>query len=302
MGLTLREAIRETTAQHLDAGRLVMGECLSAVGWVNGTLPERQDMIELPMADVANSGFAVGAALARKRPILIIRYQGFSWFGAALIVNYAAKSKALWGVPCPLLVRSIAMEGGIGPVAGSSHHSLYHRMPGVKIVSPMTPGEWRVAYEDFMAGDDVVYLSEHRKAYDNSDEFSPWIGGHNPDIVLFPISITRFAAHQAAVELSAEGIAVLVHHVVSIKPFAPTVEQLEDLRRARCGGIVLDDDYADGTAKAIALDLHAATGARMRAIGLEDRTAGFAARVDNLPPDKDRIKKVVIEVCERSAK
>ena len=45
--------------------------------------------------------------------------------------------------PCPVFVRSIAMEGGIGPVAGSSHHSLYYRMPGVKICSPMTPKEYK---------------------------------------------------------------------------------------------------------------------------------------------------------------
>ena len=47
----------------------------------------------------------------------------------------------IWKNPCPIFVRSIAMEGGTGPVASSSHHSLYYRMPGVKIVSPMTPKE-----------------------------------------------------------------------------------------------------------------------------------------------------------------
>lgn len=292
MGQTLREVIRETTATHLNAGHLVMGECLSAVGWVGGTLPERSDMTELPMADVANSGFAVGAALSGRRPIYVVRYQGFQHFNAAIVVNYAAKSKALWGVPCPLLVRSIAMEGGIGPVAGSSHHSLYHRMPGVKVLAPMTPGEWRAAYEEFMMGDDVVYLSEHRKSYDTRGEFSPWFGPR-PDVVLFPISITRFAAEEAAVDLSVEDASVMVCHVWRIKPFAPSPGDLEDLRRSRYGGIVIDDDYADGTAKALAHDLHDLTGARMRVLGLKDRTAGFAPRFDNLPPNKDAIKAAV---------
>ena len=57
-----------------------MGQCLTAVGWVGGTLPElyeKDGMIELSMADVARGGFAVGAALAEKRPIYIIRYPGF---------------------------------------------------------------------------------------------------------------------------------------------------------------------------------------------------------------------------------
>ena len=52
------------------------------------------------------------------------------------------KSKEIWKIPCPVFVRGIGMEGGIGPVAGSSHHSLYYRMPGVKIASPMTPMEY----------------------------------------------------------------------------------------------------------------------------------------------------------------
>ena len=301
---TLRETIRNLTNQHLDTGHLVMGQCLTAVGWVGGTLPERQDMTELPMSDVAGAGFAVGAALMGRRPIYVVRYQGFCWLNASMVVNYAAKSKALWGRPCPILIRSIAMEGGIGPVAGSSHHSLFLRMPGVKIFSPMTPGEWRSAYEEFMAGDDVVYLSEHRKAYDQSDETPPWRidrlgfateGSPVPDVVIFPISITRFAAVEAAKELFNETNPIIasVHHIFQLKPFKPSQEALNDLKVAYYGGIVIDDDYPDGTAKALALDLHNLTGARMYVLGLEDRTAGFSPQTDNLPPDKIRIKQFV---------
>ena len=130
MSKTLREVIKEITRRHLvDAEGLAMGQCLTAVGWVGGTLPEMYEedgMIELSMADVAGGGFAVGAALAGKRPIYIIRYQGFGWFNLPIILNYACKSKEIWNRPCPLLVRAIAMEGSIGPVAGSSPVSYTH--------------------------------------------------------------------------------------------------------------------------------------------------------------------------------
>src|SRR3990167_547280 len=142
MGLTLRETIRDLTAQHLDAGNIVCGQNLSAVGFVAGTLPERNDMTEFPMSDVAQSGFAVGAALVGRRPVYVIRYQGFNWFNLPIVLNYAAKSKAIWGRPCPMLIRTIAMEGGIGPTTGSSHHALAHRMPGIKSFAPITPGGW----------------------------------------------------------------------------------------------------------------------------------------------------------------
>lgn len=289
MDQTLREVIRSTTAQHLDTGHLVMGQALSAVGWVGGTLPERSDMTELPCSDVAGSGFVVGAALAGRRPIYVVRYQGFQWLNASFIINYAAKSKALWNRPCPMLIRSVAMEGGIGPVAGSSHHSLFLRMPGIKIFSPATPLEWKSAYDEFMAGDDVVYLSEHRGSWGNHQEFLDyrplW-----PDIVLFPISITRFAACEASTELFAEtGLRVAIHHISKLKPFLPGKAVEEDLGVAHYGGIVLDDDYPDGTAKALAFDLHKLTGAPMSVLGLEDRTAGFSAQTDNLPPNADKI-------------
>ena len=117
----LRDCIKETVHHHLTKRNgIALGQCLTAVGWVGGTLPELYEddgMVELSMADVAGGGIAVGAALTGRRPMYIIRYQGFNWYNAPSIINYAAKSKELWNVPCPIFVRSIAMEGGIGPVS-----------------------------------------------------------------------------------------------------------------------------------------------------------------------------------------
>ena len=297
---TLRDTIKETVRRHLKENNgIAMGQCLTAVGWVGGTLPELYEedgMVELSMADVAGGGIAVGAALAGRRPMYVIRYQGFNWYNSPMIANYAAKSKEIWGVPCPMFVRSIAMEGGIGPVAGSSHHSLYYRMPGMKIVSPMTPGEYLKAYKDFMNEDEVYYVSEHRGAYNNTEEM-PNIICSNPDISLFPISITRFAAVEAAKELEKEGIRVSVHHIVNIKPFEPNEKDLEILSQSG-KGIVLDDDYVDGIAKSLAFDLMKRTNSDVHVMGLDDRTAGFYPQVDNLPPTKEKIIQKVKELLK----
>ena len=41
MGKTVRETIKETVFKHLKENNgLVFGQCLSAVGWVGGTIPE----------------------------------------------------------------------------------------------------------------------------------------------------------------------------------------------------------------------------------------------------------------------
>src|SRR5690348_10669116 len=99
--MTSAESIKQITRDHLVTHHgIALGQCLTAVGWVGGTVPELTEadgLIELSMADVAGGGIAVGAALAGRRPIYIVRYQGFQWYNAATVVNYAAKSKAMWG-------------------------------------------------------------------------------------------------------------------------------------------------------------------------------------------------------------
>ena len=226
----------------------------------------------------------------------MVRYQGFQWFNASIITNYAMKSKEIWKRPCPMLIRSIAMEGGIGPVAGSSHHSIYQRMPGVKVASPMTPGEYREVYERFMEEDEVYYVSEHRKSYDNTQELADTIH-EEADITLFPISITRFAAEEARQKLEEQGLKVNVIHQVWIKPFIFHPEWATALNNSRFGGIVLDDDYEEGVASSIAHRMIMGSTSKVATMGLPHRTAGFHPRVDNLPPNADQIIDRVKEIC-----
>lgn len=291
--MNLRETIRQLTNAHLDAGHIVCGQNLSAVGWVGGTLPERTDMVELPNADVAGSAFAVGMALAGKRPVFIVRYQGFNWLTAWAVVNYAAKSDALWGRPCPMLVRSIAMEGRIGPVAGSSHHSLFYRMPGVRVYAPMTPGEWAGMYREFMmpGASEVFYASEHRGAWGNDTELLNIQHDKNAQISIYAISITRFAAMEAQTRLSREGIRADLLHISQLKPLlVPPPFSAKVL--------VLDDDYEGGAMSHIALELHRVFGTETHVLGLPNRTAGFADWADVLPPTAEQIVKKVKEILK----
>ena len=131
MDKTVKETIKEVVSSHLKKNNsLVFGQCLSAVGWVGGTIPELTEdegLVELAMADVSNGGIVVGAGLSNRRPIYVIRYQGFNWFNAPIILNYACKSKEIWKKPAPMFIRGIASEGSIGPVAGSSHVSIFYK-------------------------------------------------------------------------------------------------------------------------------------------------------------------------------
>lgn len=292
MATTVRDTIKEITRKHLSEGKgKCYGQCLTAVGWVGGTLPEMYEedgMVEFSMADVAGGSIATGIALAGGRPIYVVRYQGFQWYNLVSVVNYAAKSKEIWNRPCPIFVRSIAMEGGVGPVAGSSHHSLAHRMPGIKVVSPMTPGEYQHIYDCFMNDDEPYYISEHRKSYDNTEEFENIILP-KADFTIFPISITRLEMKKLVELAEKENIYLNIIHQLWIKPFNIPSSWKLALDNSRFGGLVTDDDYVEGTASSIANELSLATGKKVWTLGLEPRTAGFHPSVDNLPPSAEKI-------------
>jgi pyruvate/2-oxoglutarate/acetoin dehydrogenase E1 component len=250
---------------------------------------EEDGMVELSMADVAGGAIVTGAALAGERAIYVVRYQGFQWYNAVSVANYAAKSKELWNRPCPILVRSIAMEGGIGPVAGSSHHSIVSRMPGIKVISPMTPKEYQYAYDCYMNDNDPYYISEHRKSYDNEDELRTFIDDKEVDFTIFPLSITRLEMTKL-VELSgAENITLNIIHQLWIRPFNVNPLWAQALNRSRYGGLVTDDDYVEGVASSMANELSLVTTKRVHTLGLDPRTAGFYASVDNLPPSAEKI-------------
>ncbi len=304
MAKTLREKIKETVHFHLKKKNgLVFGQCLTAVGWVGGTLPhlkEKDGMIDLSMADVANGGIVAGAGLSGRRPIYVIRYQGFNWFNAPIILNYSCKSKEIWNIPCPIFIRGIAMEGSIGPVAGSSHTSIYYRMPGIKILSPMTPNEYNISYNYFMKNDDVVYVSEHRGSYDNKFEIKD-IYEKKCDLVIFAISITRFEALKTVKELRKNGIKVGLANIVWIKPFKIKNKWIEMLNNSKYGGIILDDDYTQGIAESLAFKLleKAEKNVQLKAIGLKNKSAGFSKATDNLPPSKNELTKIIKDIVKK---
>jgi len=292
MEKSLRETIKDIVRYHLKKKNgIALGQCLTAVGWVGGTLPElyeKDGMIELSMADVAGGGIAVGTALMGKKPIYVIRYQGFNWYNAPMIVNYACKSKELWNVPCSMLVRGIAMEGGIGPVAGSSHHSLYYRMPGIRIFSPISPNEYKRVYDYFLKNDDVIYVSEHRGSFNNKKNINDKIDSR-PDLVVFAISITRFEALKVRGYFKKIGIKISIANIFQIKPFKIKNTWISALKKSKHGGLVLDDDYEDGIAKSLANDLSNKTNKRVYTLGLKNRSAGFSKKSDNLPPSSQEI-------------
>jgi acetoin:2,6-dichlorophenolindophenol oxidoreductase subunit beta len=167
--VTLAETIRELTAGHIRGGGIALGQCLTAVGWVQNTVPSDSDLrhglVELPMTEGAGAGFAVGAALVRPT-ILIIRFQSFLWLQASPIVNYAAKCRSIWNRDCRLFVRAIATDNS-GPIHSGYHDRIFDGVEGLTVARPHTPAEYRDLWDRWRRTGDPVICSEHRNDYAN---------------------------------------------------------------------------------------------------------------------------------------
>ncbi|MCI0415658.1 hypothetical protein L0222_23025 [bacterium] len=290
MGKTTAETIKEITRNHLEKGNgLLLGQCVTAVGWIGGTVPDCTGIVEIPMTDIAAPGFAVGCALMGRRPIFVIRYQGFMWYNCSSLVNYAAKSKAVWGVPVPIFIRSIGMEGnGIGHTASSSIHSIFMHSPGMPVAAPMTPGEYKNVWDHFMKNDDPIYVSEHRRSFtidrEMEDEFV-----EDADITVFAISASRLNLLEAKEILKTNGVKLNIVHSLWLKPFQPSERALESLKKSKMG-LVIDSDYEiTGASRSIAYELMHQTGKPVHALGLEDRVCGVAPHLENITPPAEKI-------------
>ncbi|CAA7618431.1 transketolase C-terminal domain-containing protein [Magnetospirillum sp. UT-4] len=291
MAVTVADTIRELTRSHIaETNGMTLGQCLTAVGWVQNTVPaQAEGNHELPMTDVAGAGIAVGAALMGRRPVFVLRFQSLLWLNVSPIVNYAAKSMEIWGVPCPVLVRAIGVEGGgTGPIHSNCNHSMVMSMPGLPVCAPMTPGEYRRIWDHWMSHDDPVLVSEHRRSY-LSDRELPDMVKDGAVATIYALSAARFTAEEAVARLEAEGIRVNLVHVLWLKPFDRSPSVLAPLL-ASGRGLVVDCAYeCASAARSIAYELMEATGKPVRALGLEERSPGASRHLENGTPSPERI-------------
>ena len=199
--MNLAETIRSESQEILDRGGAIVGQCLNAVGFVTGTIPEIYDedkIIELPMTETAGMGFSVGLALSGRDVVHIIRFQSFLFLQSSPLVFYANLANELWDYEIPLIVRAIGDEGWHGPVHSNCYHSMFANM-GIDVFVPMTPKEYTQALS--MAHGCPMLMSEHRHGYHLTDEWYDALDTNttHPDneIVIIAISATRIEAIKA---------------------------------------------------------------------------------------------------------
>jgi pyruvate/2-oxoglutarate/acetoin dehydrogenase E1 component len=194
-------------------------------------------------------------------------------------------------------VRAVAAEG-IGPVHSGVLHGIFMHFPGFRVCAPMTPGEYEAVWQDFMAHDDPMIVSEHRDSFSNTRELED-IVCREADITLFPISAARFEALKAAESLAEEGLRCNVVHILWLKPFVAAGRLIEPLRRSSRGLVIDVGHEIAGASQAIAYELTQAAGVPVKALGLMDKTKCLCPPMQNRYPDARRIAETVRSMVGR---
>lgn len=293
---TLRETIKEVIQNHLDKGGLIGGQCLSAVGFVNNTIPDQtKGVIEAPMSDVGFADIMVGTAIAGRRPIVVIRFQDFLLLNGNALIMFAAKRKEIFGKSCPIFVRAIAREGnGTGNSHSGKLHSMFMHFPGLRIWAPITPLEYKECWKDFMEHDDPLICFEHALTLNNKDEMQE-VRKCEPSFTLFGVSYARMNILKAADTLKRYGIDCDYFPITKLRPFQISKSWVESLQESQAGLVVDTGFETCGAARDIAYQLTQASGVIVGALGLEDKSVGVAKEYENLTPSVERIIKEVFK-------
>jgi acetoin:2,6-dichlorophenolindophenol oxidoreductase subunit beta len=170
LSLSMRDALR----RHPEA--IVIGQGVTDHKGTFGTLLGLAEtfgadrVLEMPIAEDATTGLAIGAALNGLYPIQIHIRVDFALLAMNQLVNLAAKYRYMFGgrFEVPMLVRAvIGRSWGQGAQHSQSLQSLFAHIPGLTVVMPSSADSVLETYAHAIANHKGPVISlEHRLLYD----------------------------------------------------------------------------------------------------------------------------------------
>ena len=294
---TLRDVILETTNKHLcENNGMLFGECVKDPGGVSNTIPVHESVIDTPMSETAAADFAIGAALAGRRSIYVVRFQNFLLMGASPFISFASVVKGIYGKSAPVFIRAVGCDK-LDCNHADMMHSMFMHFSGIKVCAPMTPGEWLDAWETFMREDQPFFCSEHRDAYNETEETEDEIY-EDAKINIFGISKARQSLSEAKDILNGHGIRANIFHIAWLKPF--NAEKYIDVLKKTPLGLVTDAGRVIcGASEHIAYELmHAVPGSFIYANGIDDLPKSKNPKRYNAVPDAQRIADKALNIIK----
>ncbi len=123
---------------------------------------------DTPISENAILGCAIGAAMVGMRPIAEIMFADFLTVCMEMIVNQAAKARYMYGeqISVPVTIR-VPFGAGLSAAAqhSQSFESWFMHVPGLKVVVPSDPSDFKGLLKTAIREDDPVMFFEHKLAY-----------------------------------------------------------------------------------------------------------------------------------------
>lgn len=238
--MTMVEAIRAELDDALgrDERVIVLGEDVGALGGVfratDGLQKKYGDdrVVDMPLAEAAIVGSAIGLAISGMRPIAEIQFLGFAHQAFHQMNQQLARLRFRSQGRCemPVVVRA-AFGGNIRSpeLHCDAFEALYAHAPGLKVVAPSTPRDAKGLLRHAIQGRDPVLFLEPLRGYRMQREDLPdepyeipfgtlRVVREGEDVTLVAWSAAVDLCERAAKELDAEGISA---HVIDLRTLNP---------------------------------------------------------------------------------
>ncbi len=261
---TVIEAIRSTLDEALAADDrvFIFGEDVEAGGVFRATeglkakYPER--LIDSPLAESGIIGISIGAAHYGMRPIAEIQFADFIHSGFDQLCSEASRwcYRTNGDAYLPMVVRT-PWGGG---VHGGQHHSqsieaYYAHMPGLKVVAPAFPADYRSLLKASIADPNPVLFLEHKRTYRlirQEMEGAPAetqigrarITRKGGDLTIIAYGFMLHESLAAATTLASEGIECTVVDLLSMLPL--DVETIVESAKATGKVLIVHEDTLTG--------------------------------------------------------
>jgi len=191
--IDFRTALREALDEELAGDERVVffGEDVAVAGGVFAVTPGLYEkygperVFDTPISELALAGAAFGAAISGLRPVVEIMFGDFLTLVMDSLVNQSTKYRFLTEdrVSVPIVIRSVVGAGGrFGAIHSQMPVSWFMGVPGLKIVTPATPGDAKGLLRSAIRDDNPVLFFEHKRLYGVSGEV---------DDGLVPIGVAR---------------------------------------------------------------------------------------------------------------
>lgn len=237
-GVTYLDAINRALDDELreDERVVLLGEDIGVMGGAfrvtRGLWEKYGDtrVIDMPMAEAATVGMAIGMAVRGMRPIVELQFADFISNAYDQLVTEAAKLHYRFGIAVPLVVRGPSGAGvGAGPFHSQSPEGTFAHVPGLRVVCPGTVQDAYDLLRLAVADPNPVLYFEHKALYrslkadlETGCERLP-IGhaavrrpGHHLTLVTYGGLLP--GCLRVAEELTAEGIELEVIDLRSVQP------------------------------------------------------------------------------------